>query len=56
MKVRTYPALYLPATRPSAALLARYYKQRQRWWDGPKNAKLARFAHCQQLRSAFELL
>ena len=34
MKVRTYPVLYRPATRPSAALWAFYFQQRQhvgRW-------------------------
>ena len=32
MKIRTFPVLYLPATRPTPEMWARYWRQRQRWW------------------------
>ena len=35
MKVRTYPVLYLPVTRPSASMWARYYRQRYQWRRWP---------------------
>ena len=55
MKVRTYPVLYLPATRPSAVMWARYWRQRQRWGASRIEHDSAKCEHWQQLRSVFGL-
>ena len=62
MKVRSYPVLYLPASRPTPSMWARYWRQRQQWCHGPKKAghepkrpRFMRIAHCQQLRSVLGL-
>jgi len=31
MKIRTYPVLYLPSSRPTPSMWRRYWQQRQRW-------------------------
>ena len=56
MKVRTYPALYLPATRPSAAMWTRYWRQRHGWGVSPIERDSAKREHWQQLRSVLGLL